>query len=443
MKMLILFVFILVLPFAGADGLYSSNYLNLSVFIGSSLYIEPDNEDFKIEHININLGFVPMQTNSQKTHLLTTDPGAEDLNGSKLFRWEQLRTRRVSFGLEAFLTSNYDFVKIDEKESFPINNLEDDVLDYLDETDTIDINRGIENIAHNLSDGEDDLFRVIHNFADWIDENLEYDLSATPRGGTHRASWVLDNKAGVCGEFTNLFISFCRAVGIPARFVSGIAYSTDPRMPEEWGPHAWAEVYFPEVGWVPVDVTFREVGYVNPARVVIMKDVDSRTPGTSFNWKLDNASATTNPLNINVSVENKSRAVEPLLNLDSSVSYKEVSFGSYNVLNVNIRNKNDFYVPAELRISKSQEVEIFDDRRRLILMGPESEKNLYFLFKVGEDFQKDYKYNLRMGATTKRNASGFVSFTVGDEFSYYSKERASDYIEDRRKESTKEYSRSV
>ena len=443
MKKLILLVFIIFLPFVGADELYSSSSLNLSVNIGSSLYIEPESENYKIEYANINLGFVPMQTDSQKILSFKTDPTALNLSNSKLFQWEEVRTRKLSFGLESFLTSNYDFSKVEDKVSFPINDIDDDISKYLDETNSIDINREIEDIAHKLVEGEDDLFRVIHNFGVWIDENLEYDLSATPTGGTHKASWVLDNKVGVCGEFTNLFIAFCRATGIPARFVSGIAYSTDPRMPDEWSPHAWAEVYFPGKGWVPVDVTFREIGYVNPARVVIMKDFDSRNPGTSYDWSVNNASVTTRPLKLNVSVENISKPVESFLDIDSSVAYREVSFGSYNVLNVNVRNKNDFYVPTELRISRSKQIDLLDGQRKLVLMEPFSEKNFYFLFNVTEDIEKDYKYNFRISAATKRNATSLASFTVGDEFSFYSKNRATDYIEDRRKEGTKRYSRNI
>ena len=52
---------------------------------------------------------------------------------------------------------------------------------------------------------------------------------------------TLTEQAGVCRDFAHLMIALCRAVNIPARFVSGIDYGADPRM----GPtdfHAYVEV---------------------------------------------------------------------------------------------------------------------------------------------------------------------------------------------------------
>ena len=52
---------------------------------------------------------------------------------------------------------------------------------------------------------------------------------------------TLTDQAGVCRDFAHLMIALCRAVNIPARFVSGIDYGADPVL----GPtdfHAYAEV---------------------------------------------------------------------------------------------------------------------------------------------------------------------------------------------------------
>ena len=52
---------------------------------------------------------------------------------------------------------------------------------------------------------------------------------------------TLTDQAGVCRDFAHLMIALCRALNIPARFVSGIDYGADPTM----GPtdfHAYVEV---------------------------------------------------------------------------------------------------------------------------------------------------------------------------------------------------------
>jgi transglutaminase-like putative cysteine protease len=53
---------------------------------------------------------------------------------------------------------------------------------------------------------------------------------------------TLIEQVGVCRDFAHLMIALCRAVNIPARFVTGIDYGADPAL----GPtdfHAYVEVF--------------------------------------------------------------------------------------------------------------------------------------------------------------------------------------------------------
>ena len=56
---------------------------------------------------------------------------------------------------------------------------------------------------------------------------------------------------GVCQDFAHIFVAAARAVGIPARYVSGhLARDHDPA---QEAAHAWAEAYVPDLGWVAFD----------------------------------------------------------------------------------------------------------------------------------------------------------------------------------------------
>lgn len=57
--------------------------------------------------------------------------------------------------------------------------------------------------------------------------------------------------AGVCQDHAHVFIACSRALGLPARYVSGYAYSTDF---EKVASHAWAEVWLAN-RWVSFDVS--------------------------------------------------------------------------------------------------------------------------------------------------------------------------------------------
>ena len=57
------------------------------------------------------------------------------------------------------------------------------------------------------------------------------------------------SRCGDCGQFTALFVAWCRAVDIPARPVIGTFI-------DGFKPHVWAEFWLDKVGWVPVDPSY-------------------------------------------------------------------------------------------------------------------------------------------------------------------------------------------
>lgn len=75
---------------------------------------------------------------------------------------------------------------------------------------------------------------------DWVNQRVTF-TSNSSTGDTTAVDTLID-EAGVCRDFAHLMIALCRAVNIPARFVSGIDYGADPAL----GPtdfHAYVEVY--------------------------------------------------------------------------------------------------------------------------------------------------------------------------------------------------------
>ena len=75
---------------------------------------------------------------------------------------------------------------------------------------------------------------------DWVRVRTTF-LSGSSNDSTSAADTLIE-QVGVCRDFAHLMIALCRAVNIPARFVTGIDYGADPAM----GPtdfHAYVEVY--------------------------------------------------------------------------------------------------------------------------------------------------------------------------------------------------------
>ncbi len=100
---------------------------------------------------------------------------------------------------------------------------------------------------------------VIEALSDHIFENYEYRDQKVHTMTT--ASQVRQNGGGTCQDFSHLLLGYCRALGIPGRYLSGYLY--DPGLDGKHAPeligaestHAWVEVYVPGVGWVGIDPT--------------------------------------------------------------------------------------------------------------------------------------------------------------------------------------------
>lgn len=62
--------------------------------------------------------------------------------------------------------------------------------------------------------------------ADWVNKNISYISGSTDASSS--ACDVLIQRTGVCRDFAHVSITLCRALGIPARYVSGYAVGLEP-----------------------------------------------------------------------------------------------------------------------------------------------------------------------------------------------------------------------
>lgn len=104
-------------------------------------------------------------------------------------------------------------------------------------------------LAHREFGGLSPGYEQVRAICDWIYENVDY-LSGTT-GSLTSAFDTATARAGVCRDFAHLAIAFCRAVNIPARFVSAYAFDL-------WPPdfHAVFEAWLGD-GWYVFDPTRR------------------------------------------------------------------------------------------------------------------------------------------------------------------------------------------
>ena len=88
---------------------------------------------------------------------------------------------------------------------------------------------------------------------------------------------VLELRAGVCQDFAHLFIAVARAMGVPARYVSGYIHLPDTRGATT-ASHAWAEAWVPGRGWIGYDATRPVRTSEHHVRLAVGRDYTDAAP---------------------------------------------------------------------------------------------------------------------------------------------------------------------
>jgi transglutaminase-like putative cysteine protease len=101
-----------------------------------------------------------------------------------------------------------------------------------------------------VAQGALDLMHRIHAEFEYLQTSTDFDTPALE---------AFKLRSGVCQDFAQVMIGCLRAVGIPARYVSGYLRTEpppgQPRLLGADASHAWVSVYCPGTGWVDLDPT--------------------------------------------------------------------------------------------------------------------------------------------------------------------------------------------
>jgi transglutaminase-like putative cysteine protease len=87
---------------------------------------------------------------------------------------------------------------------------------------------------------------------------------------------VLALRAGVCQDFAHLFIAVARAMGVPARYVSGYIHTPGEKVVA--ASHAWAEAWVAGRGWIGFDATHPVRTTPHHVRLAVGRDYTDAAP---------------------------------------------------------------------------------------------------------------------------------------------------------------------
>lgn len=167
---------------------------------------------------------------------------------------------------------------IDPETVLPYDKDSDLYKENTSERSNIVFSDRIRSIADSLTRGIDNPYLQAKAIFTWVD--------AFPWASAREYStienipeYVLTNGHGDCGQVTLLFMTLCRAKGIPTRWQSGFSCH-----PNDQNLHDWCEAYFEGCGWVPVDQSFGVSSYsdyfyfggLDPYRLIVNNDFSGK-----------------------------------------------------------------------------------------------------------------------------------------------------------------------
>ena len=418
MKLKIFLLIIILSSFVFAqENVYDS--INVKVNIDSSINIEKES-NYKIEYLIVNMIFKPHSYYLQDaTSIFYSSPKGKELDEGI---WEfNEYYENINYGVESLINSKIKKYYIDKKVLYP-NNFDQD--EYTKSTETINsddlqIKRQAELIAGN----KDDLYEIVFDIGEWVNQEIDYSLNSLTEELNQDASWTFQNRYGVCDEITTLFVAMVRSIGIPAKFVSGVAY-TDKI--DNFGNHAWAEVYFPEYGWIPFDVTYGQYGFVDSTHIKMRESNDPKEPSISYKWKARGIELNAGEVNTKTEIILRGNKYNENLDIEIYLPEEEYGIGSYIPAVVKVHNLDKYYRSSGIYISKSPI--IMNDTRQNFLLRPNETIFLSYIVGLEENSDNKFEYSSEIEVKTIFDKSVSEKIKYSKDYSYYSEEDAKDYI---------------
>jgi transglutaminase-like putative cysteine protease len=149
--------------------------------------------------------------------------------------------------------------------------------DFLQSSTYVEAGADLWRLALDATDGQTDAWQAAQAIMRYIHREFRYQ-PATTHVHTHMRE-VLKVHQGVCQDFAHVMLGLCRALKIPARYVSGYLYNGPAeQLKGAQASHAWVEVYVPDHGWCGLDPTNNRQADGHYVKVAVGRDYADVSP---------------------------------------------------------------------------------------------------------------------------------------------------------------------
>ena len=162
-------------------------------------------------------------------------------------------TRKLVVETEALLAP------VESQAGFPVGQLPAEATRFLQTTSLAQReDPKILELARRLTAGARTERAAVAAILNFVVDHLQYQYDPP----AHDALFALDRRIANCQGYAHLSLALLRAAGIPARLTVGVSLSKGWRVSRGdgtltfkvgQGRHAWIEVFYPDIGWIPYD----------------------------------------------------------------------------------------------------------------------------------------------------------------------------------------------
>lgn len=203
--------------------------------------------------------------------LHSTDYLKKNMFNNTVIHWNisGKNTKTFELGISAKIEAeSYLIADLNGKDALTIRQIHDDYPDLTTQYTRLQANETIRfidpadpditTIANAMYSNQktNNSFLVAKSLFSWLKQNIVYQIHPEEQV-VRSASVTLSNKQGDCDDISFLYISLCRALDIPARFIRGYLISESMNGSVKATPHAWTEVFVGQSGslngWIPIE----------------------------------------------------------------------------------------------------------------------------------------------------------------------------------------------
>ncbi|VVB74670.1 Transglutaminase-like superfamily protein [Candidatus Tiddalikarchaeum anstoanum] len=401
MKRLLLLLLFIPIVFALDCSDLDPSYIGSSTISYSatgSITFDFQNDRAIVEYVNTDIRAIPQAqvVNPQYSGTIRTDEFGNSMiyyQRTNITRSSVL-TNPLEWSYQALVHLNKSLVLANSNPSYPYpaDSFPSDVKEYLDFTRVADNSPAIQEKVTELISGVTGYLDVVSKLSKFVAYFLQYNLNYAP--SSIPASQVYYQQSGVCDEFSSLLISMLRNAGIPARFVSGFAFTNVGVIScTNFGPHSWVEFYLPGTGWVSIDPTYKEFFFVDAGHVPLYVSSDSST-------NIINASYLSS-MNISVNIQTPQFNFDlsgydfthQVLNLSTRLSNNTLGENDYLLLNASIRNPTNKWALDTLVFETTQELTLLYNNGTIpLVIPPNSAISAYFILLTPGGLEQGFSY---------------------------------------------------